>query len=194
MSNEPFMIPSPGQPGLYYYEGDFSNCPRKLLRATAWPRTEAIEWLLALMRGDAFSHEGSARVDAARAVLEHAQDVRPATVFDVDSSREKPRDWAPPLDRSAATVEPTFVPPPAPGERPHSVFVVEVLHGGAGPAVVAVCASQEVAQRAAAEDAGAPRLVWKSENPSCVSAPHPLAGLSPGGTRYTVTCHGVRVR
>lgn len=179
----PFMIPSPRRPGLYFYEGDAGNCARRLLPATAWPKTEALEWLLSLLRGDAYSHEGTARVEAARLVVEHAQDAVPATVFNVDRTRQAPRiRGASPEGEESLEVQQ----PPA-SDRPHTVFVVEVSGGGAGRLVVGVAGKQEAAKDMAAEDAGQ-TLTWQAMGPSA------LAAAGPRGSGYTVTCHGVRVR
>lgn len=196
----PFKIQSPGRPGLYFYEGDAGNCARRLLPATAWPKTEALEWLLSLLRGDVYSgHEGTARVEAARLVVEHAQDAVPATVFNVDRSRQAWRgeealvtalqrvhDAAHELKSPPGTWSLEVQPPPA-SDRPHTVFVVEVAGGGAGKLVVGVAGRQEAAKDMAAEDAGHP-LDWQAMGPST------LAAAGPRGSGYTITCHGVRVR
>lgn len=194
-----FMIPSPRRPGLYFYEGDAGNCARRLLPATAWPKTEALEWLLSLLRGDAYSHEGTARVEAARLVVEHAQDAVPATVFNVDRTRQAPRsedalvtalqrvhEDAHELKSPPGTWSLEVQQPPA-SDRPHTVFVVEVSGGGAGRLVVGVAGKQEAAKDMAAEDAGQ-TLTWQAMGPSA------LAAAGPRGSGYTVTCHGVRVR
>lgn len=174
------MIQSPGSAGLYFYEGDYGNCAGKLVRATAHPKTEAIEWLLAVAVRGTWCHEGSCRVDAARAVLEHATDGIPGPrVFDVDATREAPRE--------RVQMTPEFVPPPD-AARPHAVFVVEVSGGGAGKQTIGVAASQEVAKALAADDAGYPLADWQTLGPST------LAAAGPRGSGYSITCHGVRVR